>query len=626
MRTIRIFSRILVGIVFIFSGFVKSIDPLGSTYKFIDYFNAFHMSFLEGMALPLAILLSTLELVLGISLLLGYRMKIASKILLVFMTFFTILTLILALTNPVHDCGCFGDALILTNWQTFWKNVILMVPTLVIFFFRKDYPLIRAPRIEYSLISLFIIIGVGISLYCYNNLPLIDFRPYKTGTFIPEAMAIPEGAPENVYETTLIYKNKETGAEENFNMENFPRDNNQWEFVDAVSELISEGYEPPIHDFGIYTLSGMEITSSLIENKEYSLVLVAYNLEKSDEGGLIKANDYFRLSLAFPDLDFYALTSSLAEDIDSIKNEFKLEYEFYQVDEITLKTIVRSNPGLLLIHDGTIIDKWHFNNFPEVEKNAKIAGILEDFPFCEGCNLQTINTPPPGTESDKYETKLFYRNIISGELEEFNMENFPSGSDEWVFEDSRSELISEGYQGPLDDFKPRSAFGTDAGIQILQNPDYSLLIFVKDISSLSDEDFQKLLKLGGMAPEYIDSPIESYAFLPLVGEDLLAVSDQYLATFEYYHLDEKWFGPDNLKAVLLKDGVVLKAWSQEDFPEPESLAEINRGETLDAGMTLLPASLSKSRINSNYLKIVLFISFFLLIISVLKIYMDKRKL
>ena len=137
MRTIRIFSRILVGIVFIFSGFVKSIDPLGSTYKFIDYFNAFHMSFLEGMALPLAILLSTLELVLGISLLLGYRMKIASKILLVFMTFFTILTLILALTNPVHDCGCFGDALILTNWQTFWKNVILMVPTLVIFFSGK---------------------------------------------------------------------------------------------------------------------------------------------------------------------------------------------------------------------------------------------------------------------------------------------------------------------------------------------------------------------------------------------------------------------------------------------------------------------------------------------------------
>ena len=133
MKTLRTFSRLLIGVVFIFSGFVKAVDPMGSTYKFIDYFNAFHLSFLEGLALPLAIVLSSIELVLGVSLLLGYRMKITSWIVLLFIAFFTVLTFILAIFNPVSDCGCFGDALILTNWQTFYKNVLLKISILLKF-------------------------------------------------------------------------------------------------------------------------------------------------------------------------------------------------------------------------------------------------------------------------------------------------------------------------------------------------------------------------------------------------------------------------------------------------------------------------------------------------------------
>ena len=218
MKLLRLISRILVGIVFVFSGFVKAIDPLGSTYKFSDYFTAFGMGFLEPLAFPLAIFLSSAELIIGVTLLLSYRMKVMSWILLIFMSFFTVLTFILALTNPVTDCGCFGDALILTNWETFGKNVVIMAFTLIIFIYRKQYPEIRSAMVEWSVIVAFFLGSVFLSLYCYNNLPLLDFRPYSVGTNIPDAMTIPEDAPQAVYETRLYYKNLETGDVEEFSM------------------------------------------------------------------------------------------------------------------------------------------------------------------------------------------------------------------------------------------------------------------------------------------------------------------------------------------------------------------------------------------------------------------------
>ena len=223
MNTFRSFSRIITGIVFIFSGFVKGVDPLGSTYKFTDYFNAFHLGFLEPVALPLAVFLSSTELVLGITLLIGYRMRVTAWVLLLFMSFFTILTLILALTNPVTDCGCFGDALILTNWQTFFKNIVLMIFVLVIFTGRFKYSTIRQPLTEWIVVAFFFAATVIFSLYNYMHLPVLDFRPYSIGTNIREGMTIPEGAPEDVYSTELIYKNKKTGQEKSFTLENFPQ-------------------------------------------------------------------------------------------------------------------------------------------------------------------------------------------------------------------------------------------------------------------------------------------------------------------------------------------------------------------------------------------------------------------
>jgi uncharacterized membrane protein YphA (DoxX/SURF4 family) len=258
MKYIRLLSRILLGVVFIFSGFVKAVDPLGSAYKFADYFTAFKLGFLEFLALPMGVFLSAFELVLGITLILGYRKRMVYAVTFWFMLFFTLLTFILALFNPVSDCGCFGDALILTNWQTFLKNVVLMVFVLILWVPRKSLAPGGAVIREWMVIGGLYVLVAFFSFWNYQHLPLLDFRPYDVGTVIREKMTIPEGMPVDEYETRLIYRNKKTGESSNFTMENYPRDTLLWEFEDSESKLVKKGYEPPIHDFAMMDANGYE--------------------------------------------------------------------------------------------------------------------------------------------------------------------------------------------------------------------------------------------------------------------------------------------------------------------------------------------------------------------------------
>jgi uncharacterized membrane protein YphA (DoxX/SURF4 family) len=383
IKTIRSLSRILVGLVFIFSGFVKAVDPLGSTYKFTDYFNAFGMEFLVWSALPLALLLSTIELVMGISLLLGYRMRIVSWAVLLFMSFFTVLTFILAIFNPVTDCGCFGDALILTNWQTFLKNIVLMVFTVLIFTGRNNFPKIRGTFAEWGILSFFFAGVIGLSFYCKNHLPILDFMPYKIGTNIPAATSIPKDAPADVYETRLFYRNTVDDKISEFNIQNFPKDT-LWKFVDSKSILISKGYEAPIHNFSIAGPNGEDLAELIKNEPGFVFLLVSYNLPKANKDALRKAGDYSALADIFSDVKFYAVSSSLSNDIRSISDSLGLQYKFNSADEIALKTIIRSNPGLLLIKDGTIIGKWHYNDFPEFSdpvKSGKFESSIMTFLF-----------------------------------------------------------------------------------------------------------------------------------------------------------------------------------------------------------------------------------------------------
>jgi uncharacterized membrane protein YphA (DoxX/SURF4 family) len=335
----------------------------------MDYFTAFGIEFLNPLALPLAVLLSTFEFVLGSVILFNIKPKLSSWIVLIFMGFFTLLTLYLAFENPVHDCGCFGDAIVMTNWQTFWKNIIIMVFIGFIFFGRRKFQPSSDKRRDWAVPGISAVIILAFSIYCYQHLPIIDFRPYKTGTHIPDKMKIPEGAPKPKYKTILKYK--KNGKIKEFTMDSLP--DSTWQWVETKNIKVKEGYKPPIDDFTISTLDGEDITDIVLSQEKFTFLLIAYDLEKADQSDM---DDIVRLSEYCnntSNCSFIGLTSSLEKTIKEFKEKTGASFPFYQSDEITLKTIVRANPGLMLIKKGTILDKWHNNDTPSPGE------IKEDF-------------------------------------------------------------------------------------------------------------------------------------------------------------------------------------------------------------------------------------------------------
>ncbi len=368
MKIVAHISRILFGITFIFSGFVKGIDPWGSAYKFTDYFNAMGLDWLLWAAFPLGVFLAFAEFAIGVAFLFNLWMKLFSWLGLLFMGFFLPLTLWVAIKNPVTDCGCFGDALVISNWATFNKNLVFTLFALIVLFNRKK---LKWKQGEKPGIILGFIVTVAyfiMVIHSYNHLPIFDFRPYKIGVNIPEAMQIPEDAPGDVYENIFYYKNKNTGKTEKFTEENYPwQDTVNWVYEDMESKLIQEGYQPPIHDFTITTEEGDDVIDFFMYDENYVFILVAYDLEKSNRKSQDKIN---RLATwaSGKEISFICLTSSLQEEINVFIEETGAPYEFFSCDEVTLKTIIRSNPGLLVLEEGTILGKWHFNDIPTVEE------------------------------------------------------------------------------------------------------------------------------------------------------------------------------------------------------------------------------------------------------------------
>lgn len=368
MRLVKNLCRIIVGIVFIYSGFVKGIDPLGSDYKFTDYFNAFGMGWMNATTLFFSFALSLVEFLIGIALLFNLWVSRMAWGSLLFMAFFTPLTLVLALTNPVSDCGCFGDATLLTNWQTFWKNIILLLLAIMIFMYRKEYksslPLVG----QFSFLAL---AGAGmlcLSVYCYRHLPVLDFRPYAVGKNITEGMRLPEGAEPDQYEVTLKYKNKQTGEVQSFTEENYPwQDTLNWEYESSSERLVKKGYITPIHDLVIEHPTLGNITEEILEDDNHTILAVAYNLTQSDvqyQPAINRLAEYAQEK----GIRFYGLTSSSERDIETYKKRYHVPYEFCTADEIQLKTMIRSNPGVIILREGTILDKWAGKDVPDVKE------------------------------------------------------------------------------------------------------------------------------------------------------------------------------------------------------------------------------------------------------------------
>lgn len=355
--------RFLLGVTFIFSGFVKAVDPLGSFYKIQDYVTAFGMAeWIPAFVLLLfGIILASLEFSIGIFLFLGIRRLIASLLAMVLMIVMTPLTFYLAIANPVSDCGCFGDAWVLTNWQTFGKNVVLLAAAVIVFRRYKQIVRFITAKMEW-LVSMYTLFFVFVlSFYCLANLPILDFRPYKIGTDIKAGMEIPEDAKPSVFETYFILE--KDGKQKEFTLDNYP--DSTWTFVEARTVLKEKGYEPPIHDFSLVELStGEDITDSVLAYNGYTFLLVAHRIEEADDGNIDLINEIYDYSVEHG-YKFYALTSSSEEAIEEWCDQTGAEYPFCQMDDITLKTIIRSNPGLLLLKDGIILNKWADNQIPD---------------------------------------------------------------------------------------------------------------------------------------------------------------------------------------------------------------------------------------------------------------------
>lgn len=360
MKILRSVCRIVIGLVFIFSGTVKAIDPLGSSYKFHDYFHAFNLGVLNWLSLPLAIILCTAEFISGFSVLTGLRLKTGIWGVMILMVIFTPLTFILALTNPVSDCGCFGDAIHLTNWQTFGKNIILIALAAILFFNRKQIKNLFSTFTEWVIISVTILLFILFSFYNLRYLPVLDFLPYKTDVKIADKMIVPEGVMVDEYKTTFTYE--KSGVRKEFDLNNYPANDTAWKFVDQKSVIIKKGYQPPIHDFIITSVDGEDITQKVLSNPGLSLFMVSGKLTDAGKKMMLTG---FELGKYCKEngIDFYILTASGTEEVKRYDNGLL----FCTVDETTLKTMIRANPGYILLKDGSIIGKWSWANVPERE-------------------------------------------------------------------------------------------------------------------------------------------------------------------------------------------------------------------------------------------------------------------
>ena len=364
--------RIVLALTFIFSGFVKAVDPAGTAYKISDYLTAMGLDGIlpEAGAVVASVLLSAVEFACGIFLLFAIQRRLASRTCLAMMILMTPLTLWLAVANPVSDCGCFGDAVVLTNWQTFWKNVVLLAMAAVVAWKPKAMFRFVSESNQWIVVNYTILFILAVAAYSLYYLPIFDFRPYHIGANIREGMEVPEGAEQPQFETTFILE--KNGQQREFTIDDYP--DSTWTFIDSRTVQTSKGYVPPIHDFSLTLVAagedgedgGDDITDEVVNDTSYVFLLVSPHIEKADDSRPDLINELYEYCQE-QGYAFYGLTASNSQAIAKWRDMTGADYPFCSVDEITLKTIVRSNPGLVLLKNGTVVRKWSHNDLPHIE-------------------------------------------------------------------------------------------------------------------------------------------------------------------------------------------------------------------------------------------------------------------
>ena len=354
----------MVSPTLILSGYVKAIDPLGTQYKIQDYLSALSLDgiFPDWTTLGTSVLLSAIEFSLGIFLLFAIHRRLVTKLVLALMVVMTVISAWLWIANPISDCGCFGDAIVLTNGHQ-WIVI------------------------NYTL--LFVLLS---SLYCLYDLPLFDFRPYHVGSDLRKGMEVPDSAAQPEFETTFILE--KDGERREFSLADYP--DSTWTFIDSRTVMVKEGYVPPIHDFSIETAEGDDITEDVLSDPGYTFLLISPHLENandSDFGNIDQIYEYSQDN----GYNFYCLTASGEGGIERWRELTGAEYPFCTTDATTLKTIIRSNPGLLLLHNGVVIRKWSHHFLPDA---TQLTGRLED--------IETGQMPPDATAAKIIKILLWF--------------------------------------------------------------------------------------------------------------------------------------------------------------------------------------------------------------------------
>ncbi len=419
MKLITDIARYFVGVLFIFSGIVKANDPLGFSYKLEEYFEEFaklgeYVGFLEPFfhfcyeyALPQAIFIVILEVVLGVAILVRFRTRLTALFLLLLIVFFTALTFASAYFGIVKTCGCFGDAIPLTAWESFYKDVVLSVFIFIIFIRQKQISITETGMNDFVLAGIGSLVMLKLSydlewffpfwftsimfvvfflirlvehrkapfftailatvamsfftFYTYSYLPIKDFRAYAPGKNIAEQM---EGVPDKL-KYFYILKHKETGEVKEF--EKFPENYQEtFEYVDSRTEVVEKGVEPKIMDFSIMTAEGEDLTEDFLMSENFTFMLVAYDIKNTVHQPMPRINE-LAAALQEKGYRFVGLTSSASQSAKEFEINNSTPFSFLYCDQIVLKTIIRSNPGLLLIKDGKVYGKWHYNDIPALQ-------------------------------------------------------------------------------------------------------------------------------------------------------------------------------------------------------------------------------------------------------------------
>lgn len=357
MKFLRAISRVVIGVTFLLSGFVKIIDPVGVGLIIEEYMKVAGLDSWHFIAQTLGVALSGTEMLIGISLLVGIRMKIACRVSLIFISIFTILTLFLAIFNPVTDCGCFGEAIKLTNWQTFYKNIIFLFFAVLLYLQRDNFIPVAPARWEWGFAVTYALLIVSLSLYSYRHLPMIDFMEFKVGTDIKGRLDFISESDSPVFETTLIYS--KDGKSYEFSIENLP--DSTYKFENSKTKQVSKGSAHM--DFAVSDINGNYVTDSLLSIKGALFFSTVPFIDQLGRRAIQRVNRLYD-TLRVRGVEMIILTGSGLNSTDSLSALNKLSPKLYNTDFKTLLTMNRSNGGVVYLYDATVVSKWSTIDIP----------------------------------------------------------------------------------------------------------------------------------------------------------------------------------------------------------------------------------------------------------------------